>query len=132
MNVEEDNVMKTSGKTRSRGRGRGKKMDMTDVECYTCGKKGHMARTCPDESQARRDDRKWDTPQRGKGRGRGRGRDHVKKADGETEAEPTSLCFFKMSDCPIQRGNKKGLMVDCGATAHMINDATKFKTVDKS
>lgn len=56
----------------------------------------------------------------------------MKKADGETEAEPTSFCFFKMSDCPIQRGNKKGLMVDCGATSHMINDATKFITVDKS
>lgn len=130
VNVEEDNMMKTSGTTRSRGRGRGKKMDLTDIECYTCGKKGHMARTCPDGSQTRRDDRKWDTPQRGKGRGRGR--DHVKKADGETEAEPTSFCFFKMSDCRIQRGNKKGLMVDCGATSHMINDATKFITVDKS
>lgn len=23
-------------------------------------------------------------------------------------------------------------MVDCGATTHMINDASKFKTVDKS
>lgn len=23
-------------------------------------------------------------------------------------------------------------MVECGATTHMINDATKFKTVDKS
>ena len=91
-----------------------------------------MARTCPDEYQVRREERKWDTPQRGRGRSRGRGRDHVKKADGETEAEPTSLCFFRMSDCPTQRGNKKGLMVDCGATTHMINDATKFKTVDES
>ena len=76
VNVEEDNVMKTSGVMRSRGRGRGKKMNLADVECYTCGKKGHMARTCPDEYQARRDERKWDTPQRGKGRGRGRGHDH--------------------------------------------------------
>ena len=55
----------------------------------------------------------------------------MKKADGETETEPTSFCF-RMSDCPTQRGNKKGLMVDCGATTHMINDATKFKMVDKS
>lgn len=37
-----------------------------------------------------------------------------------------------MSDCPTQRGNKENLMVYCGATTHMINDATKFKTVDKS
>lgn len=37
-----------------------------------------------------------------------------------------------MSDCQVQGENKKGLMVDCGATSHMINDATKFKTVDKS
>ncbi|XP_067106269.1 uncharacterized protein [Osmerus mordax] len=106
-------------------------MDLADIECYTCGKKGHMARTCPDGYQVRREERKWGTPQRGRGPSRGRGRDHVKKADGETEAEPTSFCF-RMSDCPTQRGNKKGLMVDCGATTHMINDATKFKTVDKS
>ena len=127
-----DNVMKTTGETRAHGRGRGKKMDLADVECYTCGKKGHMARTCPDDTQQRREDRKWDTPQRGRGRGRGRGRDHVKKADGETEEESTTFCFFQISDCPIQQGNKKGLMVDYGATSHMINDATKFKTVDKS
>lgn len=131
-NLEEDNVMKTSGATRLRGRGRGKKMDLADVECYACGKKGHMPRTCSDESQARREERKWNTPQRGRGRGQGRGRDHVKKADGETEAEPTSFCFFKLSDCSTQRGDTKGLMVDCGATTHMINDATKSKTVDKA
>ena len=47
VNVEEDNVMKTSGATRSRWRGR--KMDLADVECYACGKTGHLARTCPDE-----------------------------------------------------------------------------------
>lgn len=56
----------------------------------------------------------------------------MKKAVGEMETEPISFCFFRMSDYPTQRGNKKGLMVDCGATTHMINDATKFKTVDKS
>lgn len=131
-NAEEDNVMKMSGTTRWRGRGRGKKMDLADVECYACGKKGHMVRICPDESQVRREGRKWDTPQRGKGRSRGQGCDHVKKADDETEDQPTSFCFFKMSDCPTQKGYKKGLMVDCGATTHMINDATKFETVDKS
>lgn len=32
----------------------------------------------------------------------------------------------------MQGENKKGLMVDCSATSHIINDATKFKTVDKS
>ncbi|CAB1436340.1 unnamed protein product [Pleuronectes platessa] len=52
---------------------------------------GHMPRTCPDEYQVRREERKWDAPQRGRGGGLGRGLDHVKKADGETEAEPTSL-----------------------------------------
>lgn len=52
--------------------------------------------------------------------------------DGETEEESTTFCFFQISDCPIQLGNKKGIMVDCGATSHMINDAKKFKMVDKS
>ncbi|XP_060795255.1 uncharacterized protein LOC132897961 [Neoarius graeffei] len=131
VNVE-DKVMKTSRATKARGRGRGKKMDLADVECYTCSKKGHMARACPDNTQQRREDRKWDTPRRGRGRGRGRVRDYVTKADGEAEEESTTFCFFQISDCPIQQGNKKGLMVDCGATSHMINDATKFKTVDKS
>ena len=56
----------------------------------------------------------------------------MKKADGETETDPISFCFFKLSDCPTQSENKKGPMVDCGATTHMINDATKFKTVGKS
>lgn len=70
VNVQ-DNVMKTTGARRASGRGCGKKTDLADVECYTCGKKGHMSRACPDEIQQRREDRKWDTPQRGKGRGRG-------------------------------------------------------------
>ena len=46
----------------------------------------------------------------------------------ECVADPSSFCFFQLSDCPTQRGNKKGLMVDCGATTDMINDATKFKS----
>lgn len=55
VNVEEDNMMKTSGTTRSRGRGRGKKMDLTDIECYTCGKRGpygqDMSRRIPGEKR---------------------------------------------------------------------------------
>ncbi|KAI4888112.1 hypothetical protein NFI96_008428, partial [Prochilodus magdalenae] len=130
--VTEDNVMRTSGATKARGRGRGKKVDLADMECYACGKRGHMARACPNDVQQRRDDRAWDAPQRGKGRGRGRGRgrDQIRKADEQTDTQ--SSFFFKMSDCQVQGENKKGLMVDCGATSHMINDATKFKTVDKS
>ncbi len=85
VNAEGDSVIKTSGTARTHGRGREKKKDLADVKCYTCGKKGHMARTCPDELQARREERKWDTPQRGWGRSLGRGRDHVKKADEETK-----------------------------------------------
>lgn len=127
VSVEEDNVMKTIGGTRSRGRQRGKKVDMATIECYTCGKKGHMARTCLADPQLKREEQNWGTPQRGRGRGRGRGRDYMNKA----EEEATSFCFFKMSDCPMQQ-EKKSLLVDCGATTHMINDATKFKTVDKN
>lgn len=48
----------------------GKKMDLADVECYTYGKKGHMARACPDAVQVRREERKWDTPQRERERAR--------------------------------------------------------------
>ncbi|KAL4005186.1 hypothetical protein ACER0C_004899 [Sarotherodon galilaeus] len=127
VSVEEDNVMKTIGGTRSRGRQRGKKVDMATIECYTCGKKGHMARTCLADPQLKREEQNWGTPQRGRGRGRGRGRDYMNKA----EEKATSFCFFKMSDCPMQQ-EKKSLLVDCGATTHMINDATKFKTVDKN
>ena len=43
VNVEEHNVIKTSGATRSRGRV--KKMDLAEIECYMCGKNGHMGRT---------------------------------------------------------------------------------------
>lgn len=58
MNVEEDNVIRTSGAIRSHGRERGKEMNLVDGECYMCDKKGHMARTCPEESQAKREERK--------------------------------------------------------------------------
>lgn len=127
VNVEKDNVMKRSES--KHGRGRGRKVDLIDVECYTCGKKEQMARAIPDEYQARKEEQKWETPQQGRECGQGQGHNHVKKADGKTELEPISFCFFKLSDCLTQKGNKKGLMVDCGATTHMINDA---KAVDKN
>lgn len=116
MNVEEDNVMKTSGAMRSQGRGRGRKMDLANVEYYACGKKEHLARTCPDKYQTRREERKRDTPQRGRGRSRGRGPDHVKKADGETETEPTSFCVFKLRTVQIPKWK---CMVGCITLAQL-------------
>ena len=53
---DEDNVMKAAPPAAARGRGRGRR-DMTEVECYRCGKKGHIARACPNELQERRAER---------------------------------------------------------------------------
>lgn len=48
VNVEGDNVMTACRVTRPQGRVKGEKVDLDDVEHYTCGENGHMARTCSD------------------------------------------------------------------------------------
>lgn len=58
VNTEQDNVMKTTALTRTRGRGSERKMALADIECYSCGQEGHMARTCPIESQMRKEEQK--------------------------------------------------------------------------
>lgn len=114
---------------------------------------GHIARNCPKNMpDERRRDRRSETPRRGRqrdfmagvtgeeqqpGAGHKDGlwatRREEAAADDRDSGENRSYFFKLIDNCgPTKRTvNTKGLMVDCGATSHMISDLKMFKTVDK-
>lgn len=157
--LTEDNVMRAAGTAsyQPRGRGRGRRTEPSDVECWKCHQRGHISRTCPySNSEERRQGRWSGTPRRGRQRdsmacvtgeeprrgarptnlhGRGRQERESNREDWpDSSGDNRSYCFALVDGDGPSKGsvNTKGIMVDCGATSHMISDYTKFKTVDKT
>ncbi|PIK39827.1 hypothetical protein BSL78_23335 [Apostichopus japonicus] len=100
------------------------------VACYTCGKHGHRAADCRvnDQKSKKRwcdickksnHDTKWC-----------RRKDSVKTLDNsQNDVEGEHNFLFKVSfdtDQLDRVHEAKGLLVDCGATTHIINDESKF------
>ncbi len=50
-----------------RGRGGGRQRDLCEVECYTCRKKGHLSRNCPQHTWNTSTQRRqnWQNPSQG-------------------------------------------------------------------
>lgn len=134
-----DSVMKTQGKAGRRPAktyARDKKED-TEIVCFKCGIKGHRARGCRQKtwcSHCRSDTHKDATCRR-------KDKDSKDKRDGASKVSEDGDAdyVFKMRDGetstqrqPARSIQERGLMVDTGATSHIITDITMFKNFDSA
>lgn len=112
------------------------KVDMSTVICYGCGNRGHMAKACHQKSGPKwcsyhRSTTHTDETCRRKSKPK---EDSVKQntdiQDKDKEDEQTFV--FKVSQkVPPENIRKNGLMVDCGATSHIITQEDKFTRFDE-
>ena len=130
MRAADDNVMNVQQRrARPAGAGdRGAGRTAAEVVCFRCGLRGHLARGCQRrlwcshcKSTTHRD-----TTCRRKQRG---DRDDARKVSGETEDQEDKEYFFRVSEGAADV-DVRGLMVDCGATSHIVTDLAKFKRFD--
>lgn len=130
--TNEDNVMKVKAKTFPAKSTSVKDKNMADIVCYKCGIKGHMARTCQKKqwcsfckNATHRDANCRRKPRQDNVR-------HVAEGDCNNKAY---AFLTKDRDGDIQSGRnvkKKGLMVDAGATSHIITDESMFNSFDET
>lgn len=130
-----DNVMKTQARPGRRPAKQGaydRNSDNADIVCFKCGTKGHRARVCRQKtwcSQCKSDTHK-DATCRRKDR-----QDGARKVSEEDGGDADYVFKIKDGENRVQRQparsiQEKGLMVDTGATSHIITDITKFKNFD--
>lgn len=99
-----------------------------DIVCYKCGTKGHKARTCQRKQWC---NRCKSTTHRDATCRRRKQRDNARKVSEETGDKEY---VFQASDTEMWRHDdqRRGLMVDAGATTHIITDIAKFQRMDSS
>ncbi|KAF3688288.1 Copia protein Gag-int-pol protein Copia VLP protein Copia protease [Channa argus] len=121
-----DNVMKTL-----HGRVNTKSHNRKDVTCYKCGTKGHKARTCSRKVWCNHCKSNTHTESICKKKGE---RDDLRKIAENQEMDKDHLFKAKHSkkEKPAGTKNLKGIMVDTGATSHIINDIRKLINFDSS
>ena len=99
-----------------------------EVSCFKCNGKGHVVKICPNNFKK---NKKWCNYCKRQ--------THVrlsccyKKRDTmKATAEEDSSFVFKINDRPQRTVESKRIMVDTGATSHIIRDIEKFKNFDDS
>ncbi|XP_041859025.1 cytochrome P450 2K6-like [Melanotaenia boesemani] len=112
---------------------RGRDNGNAKLTCYACGQKGHKAAECKSNG-AQREPRQWcsfcknathkDT------HCRRRKRDKVKQA--VDEEDHTFAFKVQLDAIPVNVVKARGLMVDSGATKHIITDIERFVEFDSS
>lgn len=135
-----DNVMSSAART---GRGpvkssaRDKRNDDIDIVCFKCGTKGHRAKACRRKTWCGlcRTDSHCDATCRRRNK-----KDGARKIADESGIGPAAEAedyAFRIKDASMGIGQQpayniqdKGLMVDTGATSHIITDINKFKHFD--
>lgn len=124
--VSEDNVMKARAQFGTKRAPVGAKDNYMDIVCYKCGGNGHIARSCSRKRWC--NICKSNTHNSANCR-RNKQRDDVRKAADETGDKEYAfrICDSEESARDVK---SKGLMVDAGATSHIITDIAKFKTFE--
>lgn len=124
---EDDSVMKV----------RGRDSWNTKLSCYICGQKGHKAVECTSATGTgeRREQRQWCSFCKSSTHKdmncRRKRQDKVKQA--VDEEDHTFAFKVGQVDATLVSGVKeRGLMVDTGATSHIVRDLAKFKDFDTS
>ena len=130
----EHNVMRARKQLRARRpsvpRAWDKGTKCADIVCYRCGLSGHKARTCQRKLWCSHC--KSNTHRDAACRRKQRREDDARKASDETTGGEYA---FRVNDVDnkVQPGRsitERGLMVDTGATSHIVTDVTKFKRFD--
>ena len=99
-----------------------------EVSCFKYNGKGHVAKICPNNFKK---NKKW--CKYCKSQTHVRESCRYKKRDTiQAAAEDDSSFVFKINDRPQRTVESKGIMVDTGATSHIIRDIVRFKNFDDS
>lgn len=118
----EDSVMKVKGRDNWSAK----------LTCFTCGLKGHKAAECASSGE-RKEQRQWCSLCRSAthkdANCRRRKRDKVKQA---VDEEDHTFAFKVRDAAPVSAVKMRGLMVDSGATKHIITNEEKFVQFDQS
>ena len=112
-----------------------------DGTCFKCGKKGHKKSECWSKTKAGGKSGKWcnhcktkshETKEccanSNKNESAGKAEDQEEKS---SEKNDEHLLAFRVSDSS-GKGINGNLLVDSGATSHIINDKSKFVTFDRN
>lgn len=120
----EDSVMKVKGRDNW----------STKLTCFNCGQRGHKALECTSAPGERREPRQWCSSCKSSTHKdvncRRRRRDKVKQAVDEEDHLTFAFKMEQVDEAPVCRVKVKGLMVDLGATKHIVTNTTKFKYFD--
>ena len=116
-----DAILKTKG-------GNFKVKQKKDIECYTCGKKGHKSSECYKNTTSRRWCSKCKSTTHTDKTCR-KSNDNANKIF-DFEDEPSYA--FQLKDVNFQLPCNGTFLVDCGATAHIVNKEDFFIDFDES
>lgn len=127
----DDSVMKVTG--------RGYEAKPAGLACWSCGQRGHRSRECSSAAGQREQSRwcsfcKSSTHKDANCRRRGRRDDAKRVVDDEDHDADNHTFVFRVgqvdSDCSGEV-KQRGLMVDTGATSHIVTDERKFQHFDE-
>lgn len=127
-----DSVMKTNTKQSKQGTKTHRKDGEEPLTCYRCGEKGHIRTKCTQKvwcSHCRSNSHAGSVCRK---KGKGDGARKIAEED-EENIDDRDFCFKAKNtnnETPSVNVKKKGIMVDAGATSHIVTDITKFKSFD--